>query len=52
MGLDLEYMDGQTPLDEDEREGLLITTIATRGELDELNKRILNKRYSGAWGAV
>ena len=34
MGLELEYIDGQTPLDEDEKEGLLIETIATRGELD------------------
>jgi hypothetical protein len=24
MGLDLDYIDGQTPLDEDEKEGLLI----------------------------
>lgn len=29
MGLDLEYADGQTPLDEDEKEGLLIPTIST-----------------------
>lgn len=35
MGLDLDYADGQTPLDEDEKEGLRIPTIATRGELDE-----------------
>ncbi len=35
MGLELEYTDGQTPLDEDEKEGLLITTITTHGELDE-----------------
>lgn len=36
MGLDLDYKDGQTPLEDDEKEGLLIPTIATRGELDEL----------------
>lgn len=35
MGLDLEYLTGQTPLDEDEKEGLLIRTITNRGELDE-----------------
>ncbi len=35
MGLNLEYTNGQTPLDEDEKEGLLIPTIATREELDE-----------------
>ena len=39
MGLDLEYLDGQTPLDEDEKEGLLIPTIATRGELDEFEQQ-------------
>lgn len=36
MGLDLDYADGQTPLDEDEKEGLL---IPTRGELDEFEQQ-------------
>lgn len=35
----LQYGPGQTPLDEDEREGLLIDTIATKGELDEWEQR-------------
>ena len=35
MGLNLEYKDGQTPLNEDEKKGLLINTISTHGELDE-----------------
>ena len=35
MGLNLDNIDGQTPLDEDEKDDLLIPTIATRGELDE-----------------
>ena len=39
MGLDLDYIDGQTPLDEDEKEGLIIPTIATRGELDEFEQQ-------------
>lgn len=39
MGLDLIYNDGQTPLDEDEKEGLLIKSIATRGELDEFEQK-------------
>ena len=39
MGLELEYMDGQTPLDEDEKDGLLIPTIATRRELDEFEQQ-------------
>jgi Fic-DOC domain mobile mystery protein B len=39
MGLDVDYIDGQTPLDEDEKDGLLINTIATRGELDEFEQQ-------------
>ena len=39
MGLDLIYNDGQTPLDEDEKEGLIIQSIATRGELDEFEQK-------------
>jgi Fic-DOC domain mobile mystery protein B len=39
MGLNLEYRNGQTPLDEDEKEGLLIPTIATREELDEFEQQ-------------
>ncbi|MFH0736719.1 MAG: mobile mystery protein B [bacterium] len=38
MGLDFEYEDGQTPLDEEEKEGLLIKTITTRIELDEFEQ--------------
>jgi hypothetical protein len=29
MGLDLEYNDGQTKLEEEEKEGLKISTIST-----------------------
>jgi len=39
MGLAIAYEDGQTPLDEEEKEGLLIDAISTRGELDELEQR-------------
>ena len=39
MGLNLTYNDGQTPLDEEEKEGLLIKSIATRGELDEFEQK-------------
>lgn len=38
MGLEWELEEGQTPLEEEEREGLLIPTIATRGELDEFEQ--------------
>ena len=39
MGLNLTYDDGQTPLDEDEKESLLIKSISTRGELDEFEQQ-------------
>ena len=39
MGLNIQYDEGQTPLDEDEKEGLLISHITTRRELDELEQR-------------
>jgi Fic-DOC domain mobile mystery protein B len=39
MGLTIHYIDGQTPLDEEEKDGLLIPTISTRGELDEFEQQ-------------
>jgi Fic-DOC domain mobile mystery protein B len=39
MGLNLEYINGQTPLDEDEKDGLLIPAIAKRAELDEFEQQ-------------
>jgi len=39
MGLDFAYINGQTPLDDDEKEGLLIPTITTRTELDEFEQQ-------------
>ncbi|WP_438946853.1 mobile mystery protein B [Sediminibacterium sp.] len=39
MGLNLTYNDGQTPLDEDEKEGLLIKAISMRSELDEFEQQ-------------
>lgn len=45
MELDLELVDGQTPLDEDEIEGLLIPSISTRGELDEFEQLNIEKAY-------
>lgn len=47
MGLSLEYSEGQTPLDPDEQEGLLIPTITTRGELDEFEQ--LNIEQAIQW---
>lgn len=43
MGLDLEYTNGKTPLDEDEKEDLLIKSITTRGELDEFEQQNIEK---------
>ena len=47
MGLILEYEDGQTPLTEDEKEGLLIKTITTIEELNEHEQ--LNIEKAIAW---
>ncbi len=38
MGLELDYIKGQTPLEEEEKEELKIKTISTRGELDEFEQ--------------
>ncbi len=47
MGLDFNYIDGQTPLDEDEKEGLKIKAINTQGELNEFEQ--LNIEKAVAW---
>lgn len=39
MGLDVDYIAGQTPIDDDEKEGLLIPTITMRSELDEFEQQ-------------
>ena len=39
MGLAIRYEEGQTPLDEEEKDGLLIRSVTTRGELDEVEQR-------------
>jgi len=43
MGLAIIYLDGQTPLDDDEKDGLLIPSITTRGELDEFEQMNIEK---------
>lgn len=47
MGLELEYIDSQTALDEDEKEGLLIKSISTRAELDEFEQQNIERAI--AW---
>lgn len=48
MGLRIEYHEGQTPLDEEEKEGLLIPSIATRGELDEFEQQNIEEAIQWA----
>jgi Fic-DOC domain mobile mystery protein B len=43
MGLDLNYIEGQTPIDEDEKHGLRISSITTREELDEFEQLNIEK---------
>jgi len=50
MGLEIEYIDGQTPLDEEEKEGLLISTINTHGELDEFEQQNIEKAIEWTLG--
>ena len=47
MGLEFDYKDGQTPLDEEEKEGLKIKSITTQGELDEFEQLTLKKQSNG-----
>ena len=39
MGLEIKYIEGQTPLAEEENEGLIVRAIETRKELDEAEQR-------------
>lgn len=48
MGLDFDYILGQTPLDEEEKEGLLIQSIGTRSELDEFEQQNIEKAIQWA----
>ncbi|MEN9599022.1 MAG: hypothetical protein RL596_1333 [Bacteroidota bacterium] len=50
MGLDLDYIDGQTPINEEEKDGLLIPTIATRGELDEFEQQNIEQAVQWTLG--
>jgi Fic-DOC domain mobile mystery protein B len=43
MALEIEYREGQTPLDEEEKAGLKIITITTREELDEFEQLTIQK---------
>ncbi len=43
MGLEITYIEGQTPIDEDEKGGLQIKTISTRDELNEFEQYNIEK---------
>lgn len=43
MGLEFQYSDGQTPIDEEEKAGLKIKSITTQGELDEFEQLNIEK---------
>jgi len=47
MGLEINYLDGQTPLSEEEFEGLKISSVTTREELDEFEQ--LNIEQAIKW---
>ncbi len=50
MGLDLEALASQTPITEEEKEGLLIQTITTRGELDEFEQQNIERAIKWTLG--
>jgi Fic-DOC domain mobile mystery protein B len=50
MGLEIEYIEGQTPLDEEEKEGLRLDSITTRGELDEFEQLNIEKAIKWTLG--
>jgi Fic-DOC domain mobile mystery protein B len=50
MGLNSDYIDGQTPLNEEEQNGLLIPSITTREELDEFEQLNIEKAIQWTFG--
>ena len=50
MGLKFEYIDGQTPLNEEEKDGLKIPSITTREELDEFEQLNIEKVIQWTFG--
>lgn len=50
MGLNLEYIAGQTPIDEEEKEGLKIKTVTTKGDLDEFEQQNIEEAMQWVMG--
>lgn len=50
MGLNIDYTNGQTPIDEEEKAGLRIRTISTKGELDEFEQQNIEEALQWVYG--
>lgn len=50
MGLKIEFIDGQTPLSEEDALGLIITTITTKAELDEFEQQNISQAIKWTMG--
>jgi Fic-DOC domain mobile mystery protein B len=50
MGLKIDYIDGQTPINDDEKDGLRIPSITTRDELDEFEQLNIEKAIQWTFG--
>jgi len=50
VGLKIEYIDGQTPLSEEDKRGLLIDTISTQGELNQFEQKNIAKAIQWTGG--
>ena len=50
MGLEINYIDGQTPLSEEEKDGLKIPSVTTREELDEFEQLNIEKAIQWTFG--
>lgn len=46
----LSYSDGQTPINEDEKEGLKVKSISTMGELDQFEQQNIEEAMSWFYG--
>lgn len=50
MGLTLNYSYSQTPLEEEEKEGLKIASVSTKGELDEFEQKNIEEAVTWLYG--
>jgi fido (protein-threonine AMPylation protein) len=50
MDLKLKYEGGQTPIDEDEKQGLMIKSISTMGELDAFEQQNVEDAVEWVYG--